>query len=214
MENDLKDAVFVALAMTEVGAASRGRRVSSQSWERQETDPFLGIHKDRSPANIWLLVPRDPHQRSDLQTCQVANLHFSASGFVVTGYRSNRKLIQSAGRMGRDPSSTRVCTRSSDSRALGRRHLERRPRADWGTQPLNAPGRSSPGARRPGPAPQHSAAVGSAWRRRGGSRSGTDPHLRTHVLLHALCGCLSALPEVAPRDAVRIWHSELLARDP
>ena len=100
MENDLKDAVFVALAMTEVGAASQGRRVSSQSWERQETYPFLGIHKDPSPANIWILVPRDPHQRSDLQTCQVASLHFSAPGFVVIGYRSNRKLIQSAGRMG------------------------------------------------------------------------------------------------------------------
>lgn len=99
MENDLKDAVLVALAMMQVGAASQGRRLSSQSWERQETDPFLGIHKDRSPANIWILVPRDPHQRSDLQICQGASLHFSAPGFVAIGYSSNRKLMQSAGRM-------------------------------------------------------------------------------------------------------------------
>ena len=56
--------------------------------------------------------------------------------------------------------------------------------------------------------------MGSTWRCQGGSCSGTDPHLRTHILLHALCGCLSVLPEVAPRDTARIWHSELLVRDP
>lgn len=42
----------------ERGAASQARWVSSQSWERQETDPFRGIHKNRSPANILILVPR------------------------------------------------------------------------------------------------------------------------------------------------------------
>ena len=57
----------------------------------------------------------------------------------------------------RDPSSTRVCVGSSDPRALGHRHLESRPRADWGAQPLSAPGRSSSEARRTGPAPRHSA---------------------------------------------------------
>ena len=40
MENDLKDAVFVALAMTEVGAASQGRGVSSQSVRKAGNRPF------------------------------------------------------------------------------------------------------------------------------------------------------------------------------
>lgn len=40
------------------GAASQARWVSSQSWERQETDPFRGHPQEPKPANILILVPR------------------------------------------------------------------------------------------------------------------------------------------------------------